>query len=340
MRRIDKNKFGYNPGEGHYGYIPDEDAPEDAAAFDLLADAERYNQDGQPPIRTWQSFEPCVLQGADRMDKIRAAGWVTLWWEIARFNKVPLWKSDQGQIGSCAGWSAANGYMQTVLYQMMLGAFQFVPINPLAMWARTKNWKTSGGQSMSAVMTGGNGYGNYPVALVGDYTTQFTDAVKNKIVAANAEAMRHQFGACRLPGRGQGQLAHQIVLCLRAGMVVCIGNNIRVLGSETDGNGMRVAQFGARPNLVRNQWRHATTLDAYIEVNGTKYLHWTNSWGDRYVQKDRLNSPKSGCWMTDKQLAQFLGGRYVDAFCIDRAEAPIDTNRDSRPATFNLIYPS
>jgi hypothetical protein len=113
-------------------------------------------------------------------------------------------------------------------------------------------------------------------------------------------------------------------------MVVCIGNSVRVSGCKIDHNGMRVATLGG-------SWSHATLFDGYIVVNGTIYLHWTNSHGNRYKGKDRFDSPESGCWMTIDMLAQFCGGRYTDAFCIYRAEAPFDETRTNfTPATFNL----
>ena len=306
----------------NYGYIPDEFAPEDVAEFNALT--KRYDQTGQPAIVAWDSLEPHVQEQAETMDAIRAAGWKVLWWDIARHCKVPLWESNQGQLGSCAGWSAANGHMITVLYQMMLGAFRFVRINPLAMWVRTKNWSMSGGQSMSKVMIGGNQYGNYPVELVGEYATRLTRDKISRIESATDEAMLHQFGACRLQGK---DLVQRIILCLQAGMVVCIGNSIRVSGSRIDENNIRVATLGGT-------WMHATLFDAYIVVNGTVYLHWTNSHGNRYRGVDRFNTPESGCWMTVKTLTQFCGGRYTDAFCIYRSEAPVDAERVSIvPAT-------
>jgi hypothetical protein len=220
--------------------------------------------------------------------------------------------------------------MITVLYQMMLGAFRFVLVNPLAMWVRTKNWSMSGGQTMSKVMLGGNQFGNYPVELVGGYSTKLTSEARHKIESANDAATLHQFGACRLhlAGTPLSTLAQKIILCLRAGLVVCIGNSVRVSGCVTDKNGMRIARFGGT-------WSHATLLDGYVVVNGTIYLHWTNSHGNRYRATDRFDSPESGCWMTVDMLSQFCGGRYVDAFCIYRAEAPADETRKSFvPATF------
>jgi len=318
----------------NYGYIPDEFVPEDVAQFNSIAESGRYDPTGQPAIVTWETLEPHAREQADKMDGIRAAGWIVLWWVIARFNRIPVWDSNQGNLGSCAGWAAANGHMQMVLYQMMLGAFRFVLINPLAMWARTKNWSMRGGQSMTAVMTGGNRFGNYPVELVGEYRTQLSREKQNRIIAANDAATLHQFGACRLQtadGRRQtaAELAARIILCLRAGMSVAIGNNIRVSGSRIDENGMRVAILGGT-------WMHATTLDGYIIVNGTIYLHWTNSHGNRYRGQDRFDSPESGCWMTVETLVQFLGGRYVDAFCIFQSEAPTDEARTNfAPRTFN-----
>ena len=162
-----------------YGYIPDEFVPEDVWAFDVMT--EKYNPSAQPGIVSWDSLEPFVREQGDTLEKIRAAGWIVLWWVIAKQCRVPIWESNQGQLGSCAGWSAANGYMITVLYQMMLGAFRFVLVNPLAMWVRTKHWSMSGGQTMSKVMLGGNQFGNYPVDAIGGYSTRLTQEMKSKI---------------------------------------------------------------------------------------------------------------------------------------------------------------
>jgi hypothetical protein len=309
-----------------YGYIPDEFVPEDVLEFD--ARTGKYDPSAQPGIVAWDSLEPYIHEQADTLDKIRSAGWRVLWWDIAKHCGVPIWASNQGSLGSCAGWSAGNGYMITVLYQMMLGAFRFVAVNPLAMWVRTKNWSMSGGQSMSKVMLGGNQFGNYPVKFVGEYSTRLTREQISKIELATAEATLHQFGACRLQTAAES-LTSKIVLCLRAGLVVCIGNSVRVSGCKIDGNGMRVAQLGGT-------WSHATLFDGYIVINGTVYLHWTNSHGKLYKGSDRYDSPESGCWMPVATLKQFCGGRYVDAFCIYRAEAPVDEARKSFvPATYD-----
>jgi len=282
-------------------------------------------------------LESFVQSEAAKMDALRSAGWLVLWWVIAKHLKIPIWASFQGALGSCAGWAVANGHMMLVLYQMMLGAFRFTLINPLAMWARTKLWSLRGGQSMLKVMMGGNQYGNYPVRWVGPYSTQLSRETMSKIEAAKDEARLHQFGACRISQAAGGgrlaatEIAKRIILCLRAGMVVPIGNSVRVSGCRTDGNGMRVAIFGGT-------WMHATVFDGYVVVNGTVYLHWTNSHGDRYKGADRYESPESGCWMTVEQLVQFCSGRYVDALVLYRAEAAVDTERTSfTPATRNLL---
>lgn len=308
-----------------YGYIPDAFVPEDAAAFDAMT--EKYNPSAQPTVVSWESFAPFAKEQAEQTDAIRSAGWSVLWWHIARFNRIPIWDSNQGQLGSCAGWSAANGYMTTVLYQLMLGAFRFELINPLAMWLRTKNGSMRGGQSMSKVLMGGNQFGNYPVSLVGEYSTKRSNDTLIKIDQAAGEAQKYQIGACRL----QGDLVERIVLCLRAGLVVCIGNSVAVSGSTIDENDMRIALLGG-------SWSHATLLDGYAEVNGKTYIHWTNSHGNRYRSQDRFYTPESGCWMTLVTLKKFCAGKYTDAFCIYRAEAPVDTLRKTfTPATFSLL---
>lgn len=308
------SNYGYIPD----GYIPDVDLPEYAAEFDAMAG--KYDPDGSPAIVTWDSFRPTVERLAEETEAVRRAGYLVLWWKVAQAAGVPLWRSMQGNLGSCAGWSAANGKMIANLYQMMLGAFRFVEINPLAMWAKSKNWSTAGGQSMSKVLTGGNTDGNWPVDVVGPYATTLTPAMIAKIKDTEDIARQNQFGACRLTGSGKA-LAEKIVLCLRAGLVVPAGNNVAVSGARTDANGMRRAALGG-------SWMHATLLDGLVVVNGVLYVHWTNSHGDnRYGGADRFDCPGSGCWMTFDELVRFLSGRYVDAFVITRAEAPVDPHR-------------
>jgi hypothetical protein len=166
------------------------------------------------------------------------------------------------------------------------------------------------------------------VQLVGKYSTNLTKDTISRIQSATDDARLHQFGAVRLPGKGKA-LAEKIVLCLRAGLVVPIGNAVRVSGSKTDHNGMRVATLGG-------SWMHATLFDGYVVVNGTVYVHWTNSHGNRYTGSDKFGSPESGCWMTLDQLIVFCNGKYADAFCIYRSEAPVNHDRqDFTPATRN-----
>ena len=93
--------------DDNYGYVPDEFVPEDVTACNLMT--QKYDPTGQPAIVSWDSFESSVQQQAADMDKIRAAGWIVLWWVIAVRNLVPIWNSNQGQLGSCAGWSVHCG---------------------------------------------------------------------------------------------------------------------------------------------------------------------------------------------------------------------------------------
>ena len=313
MPRKSTNDYGYIPDDG---YIPDEIMPESAAAFDALAG--KYDASGTPAVTTWESFRPEVEKRAEEFDAMRKNGYLILWWIIAKVAGIPLWRSNQSNIGSCAGWSAGGGYMMTVLYQMFLGAFRFTPVNPLAMWLVTKNWSRSGGQSMSNVLIGGNRHGNWPVEIVGCDPLSVN---KNMVLQSANVASLLQFGACRLPGVGRA-LATIIILCLRAGFVVCIGNSVKVSGARTNAKGLRQAILGGT-------WAHATVFDGYIVVDGEVFLHWTNSHGDRYKGADRFDSPESGCWFSVDQVIQFCSGRYVDAFAITYSEAEVDTERKS-----------
>ena len=84
MSRFNTN-FGYIPDE-NYGYVPDEDVPQDVAEFDAMTG--KYDPTGQPAIVSWDSFEHYAQEQAAAMDKIRAAGWIVLWWVIAKTCRV------------------------------------------------------------------------------------------------------------------------------------------------------------------------------------------------------------------------------------------------------------
>lgn len=309
------------PGE-NFGYVPDEEMPEAAELFDALLSDYPHDDFDIPPVVSFASYRPTLVRLAERYDTLREAGQRFWWWEFARtlllapaqadLSRAIPFDSNQGNLGSCAGFSEANMAMCDVLTQIGLGAeLVFEPINPFYMWTISKGGSTRGGQSMSAVLTYGNEVGNFPVSAVGKYSAGLRgvrDLPEHRDAAA-----RHQIGASRLPGQGE-ELAENILLCLRALKSVCIGNSVAVKGSTVGVDGLKTVSLGG-------SWMHATGFSGYRRHGGEEFAFWVNSHGNARYASGPENEPGCGGWMRRRDLVRFCSGRYADAFVLTYAEA-------------------
>lgn len=296
----------------NYGYIPDDDAAEFAEAFDALALDYPYDDRAIPAVVGFDSYRPILEKLAAECDLLREAGHRLCWWEAARRLGISLFDSNQGNLGSCAGFSEANMAMCDVLTQLGLGAeFRFEAINPFYMWTISKGGSTRGGQSMSAVLSYGNKIGNFPIRAVGKYSAALRGV--RSLPEHETLAAEHQIGASRLPGNGE-ELARNILLCLRACKSVCIGNSIAVRGSQTGSDGIKRVILGG-------SWMHATGFSGYRRTGNAEYGFWVNSHGNNRYPVGPDNEPGCGGWMRFEEIARFCSGRYVDAFVITYAES-------------------
>lgn len=317
-----KETFSSSPNNGdtNFGYIPDAQMPEAAEVFDALMSDYPHDDFDIPPVVSFSSYRPVLERLATHYDALRAVGQRFWWWEFARHLGIPLFDSNQGGLGSCAGFSEANMAMCDVLTQIGLGAeLHFEALNPFYMWTISKAGSTRGGQSMSAVLTYGNEVGNFPVSAVGTYSDRLRGV--RDLPDHREEAARHQIGASRLPGSGE-ELASNILLALRALKSVCIGNSIAVSSSRVDTSGMKIVTLGG-------SWMHATGFSGYRVEWDEEFAFWINSHGNKRYPSGPEGEPGCGGWMRRRDLVRFCSGRYVDAFVITYAESNLSPRKNS-----------
>jgi hypothetical protein len=251
-----------------------------------------------PPDVTWETFVPELKKRKEHFDTLRDKGWCLWWWEIAKAHGLPMDKVlqfDQGRVGSCAGMSAAATYMRKVIYQLLTAPITWEQINPLAMWAITKNYSTSGGQSMLAVKLGAAKYGNYAVSDpgIGEYPCRVD---RNTFEAAAPLAQRRQLCSSVMPNN-----VDALQLCLDACEVVSMGNSLACRTCRLD------PQSGIKLGVLGNSWSHATNYDAIRYYKNEPYFHFSNSYGN-YYRGSKENCPSLGCWHTRSQAEQMLRG--------------------------------
>ena len=303
------------------GWLPD--TPEELAelrryqvSFDSFSSGDWVREHGLypqtkynvPPEISWESFKPELQRRKAHFDDLRNKGWCLWWWEIARAHGLPMNRvlhANQLQYTSCAGYSAAMTYSRKVIYQMLTAPIRWDAINPMPMWAITKNYSTQGGSSMASVRIGGAKYGNYAVddPGIGEYPGRVDRSAYEK---AAPYAQSRQLCSCTIPANVEA-----VQLCLDALEVVAIGNYTACKTCRLDSNGILIG-------VLAGNWAHATTLDSIRYVRGTPYFHWSNSWGDMY-KGCKENSPMTGCWLTKDQMAQML--KNANAWCTVYAEA-------------------
>ena len=201
----------------------------------------------------------------------------------------------QGQRPSCAMHAAVHARHGSLLTSIALGSpHVYDPTNPIYTFWLAKGQSYRGGMNLAPLATAVNTLGNYPISLVGDDNIN-ADAKKAKEFADAAAGQ--QSGIVLLPTENHKVLADAIIRCIRAGLGVAIGNGLRVVGVETDRNGMKIV-------TLRGGWSHATSFIVYWVVNGVEYILWVNSHGPRYKQS-RLGEPADCAWMTRALLEEF-----------------------------------
>ena len=199
----------------------------------------------------------------------------------------------QGGIGSCMGHADSFAHHSTTLQLIARGApLVYTPFNPVVTWSITKGGSIRGGQTVSEMAAGANTIGHFPEFLVGT-NNQSVPSYKEHTSAAKD----YQSAIMFLNFRGS-ELADEIIKCCAAGLAVAIGNSTAVSGCTSDRNGIKIA-------VLRGSWAHATHFTAYREVNGTEYIGWVNSHGERYKASDE-GEPADMCWMNRELVERFV----------------------------------
>ena len=297
-----------------YGYIPDVVQAADARKRGVKSDrdimlelAAPWDATDIPPVADWSSYADVLDEYSGQYPSARI---VNPWWQHCDVGK--LFVPSQGSMPNCAGFAMSNAYMTTLISQIARQFSEQVPtrMNPMAAWMVSKGGSTSGGQTISAIATTGNRWGNCPASLIGEYDDgRRLDYMRVKSYAEDAG--KHQIGISLYEGASDA-LPGSVVKACRMGRSVIVGNSVAVRGADKDGNGLLCARLGG-------YWSHATAFAGYIRVGTTDYVFWINSHGNIYPTD---GTPAFGAWMDYPTLQRFLGGQYSDAAFVTYAEAP------------------
>jgi len=263
-----------------------------------------WERGGDMPIIAWDStFERYMRSRQVALQRIVDSGFSWFPWDIipalpSNFRRGNQFAFSQQSVPSCAGFAAAFAKHASTLTDIALGQpMLYNPYNPLVTWVISKGGSMRGGQSIAAIGAAVNRHGNFPIEVAGDNVTRQPDTRTHANVALN-----YQSGLCWMP---TDNLVDRVFEAAKAGFGIFLGNTIKVGGSSTDRNGVRVA-------TLSGSWNHATSINSWVTVGGEEYVYWLNSHGRRYTAADILGSPADGAWMTKAIASRFLStaGRY------------------------------
>lgn len=296
-----------------HGYIPDEVQTQSARKQGVTSDREQVlskavpwdDADIVPPVVEWNSLKERLEKGGEQADES------TFWWENCDVEK--LFTPSQGTAPNCAGFAMANAWLIQVLWQIQKGFSEqkAEKINPMVTWQLSKNGSRWGGQTISSIMRYGNELGNFPASVAGEYSS------RQSFRSVNEEwkkfASERQLAFSLYTGE-KSDLADFIIAAQKHHFAVVIGNGFAVAdGTTIDSNGVATVQ-------ISRTWSHATCFGGYQKVNGTQYVFWVNSHGNRYPSDD--GTPAFGGWMSRDALKQYCSSTFCDAAFLTYAEAP------------------
>jgi hypothetical protein len=195
---------------------------------------------------------------------------------------------NQGSIGTCCLLAHGHSGKQTYLTQAKLhGGMTPVELQPSITYSIARGGWGSG-LNLAPMSKAAAKYGNYITSDVGKYSASGSAVTKANQQKFAANALKYQSIPCYVP-----DLSFDTFYELaRAGCACNIGSSSWPSGSIIDANGMSIGQGASRG-------AHATCLGGFaIEINGIKYILWTNSHGARFKQGTRIRQNPYGCFMT------------------------------------------
>ncbi|MBQ3350249.1 MAG: hypothetical protein IJG38_07605 [Thermoguttaceae bacterium] len=224
----------------------------------------------------------------------------------------------------CAAWATSRAAMILALLQRWFGAERTVEAyNPTGIYAFSSGttpqagaYFADNGRTIYAICKAACEVGNFPVADIGDYVggTSFTQ----QMIDARQTAEKNQTGFVYVGDRSANELADIVILSLRAGRPVIIGNEIALQdGVRKDANGMYITTVNG------SGWGggHATCAIDYRKVNDTEYVYIANSHGNIY--NSGTDIPAFGVYITRASLVKYLSGRFADIMPLTYTERPV-----------------
>jgi hypothetical protein len=198
---------------------------------------------------------------------------------------------NQGSLGSCCGAAHRNAHIQTTLVDAKLMGVKPIETSLSITYAVARGngriaWGS--GLNLQPMAKWAAKIGNYLTSDMGKYDTRGGNVNAANKQRFSPNALKHQSTPCYLPNVSFDTF-YEVA---RAGWCCNIGSSSWASGSVIDANGMSVGNG-------KSTGAHATCLGGFaIEINGTKYILWTNSHGPRFRQGTRIKQNPFGCFMT------------------------------------------
>ncbi len=192
---------------------------------------------------------------------------------------------------SCCGAAHRNSFTQTSLvYAKLLGTKPVETSLSITYAAARGNGRLSWGSGLNLqpMSKWASKIGNYLTSDMGRYTTSGSGVNSSNQQKYAGNALQYQSIPCYVKDTSFDTF-YEIA---RAGIACNIGGGAWPSGATIDSNGMAVGSG-------RSTGGHATSMAGFaIEINGKKYILWTNSHGARYKQGTRIKQSAFGCFAT------------------------------------------
>jgi hypothetical protein len=199
----------------------------------------------------------------------------------------------QESLGSCCGSSHRNSHLQTTLVDAKLMQTKPIETHLGITYAIARgNGRIAWGSGLNLVPMSkwAAKIGNYLSSDMGKYTTSGAGVTTANQQKYAANALKHQSTPCYLPNISFDTF-YEVA---RAGWACNIGSSSWPSGSVIDKNGMSIGSG-------KSTGGHATCLGGFaIEINGVKYILWTNSHGARFKQGTRIRQSPCSTFMTEE----------------------------------------
>ena len=266
----------------------------DAASDAVTLGEYSWADGGDMPVLKWDSFfTDRLAERSELREKYERAGYSLRPWDILRSLPRCAYGSDvycwnQGSLPSCSMHGAAHAYQSAELVAIALGSpLRYEALNPIYSfyWARGGNF--AGGLSIWDTAETANRDGFLPVSLVGDDNT----SVSSEGLKLRDRGTQWQAAVMWV----EDDPVESIISACRGLCSVCFGSGSYYSGCTVDGNGVRVMSGRARGG-------HAQCFTGYLIAGGEEYVFNLNSHGPIYTAGSDKTLPKSGAWVTRRQL--------------------------------------